>query len=125
MRFEIFSNPLKAATIASLALSLGAGTALAQSSSDTPEREEIEEIIVTHHPLGPLSEWAQMQQHSADYKRLKEKFDPTQGSSHTDNWTSDRNLAAHSNNSDSFMQESADAPTPPAIQAVKDAIVPP
>jgi len=125
MRFEIFSNPLKAATIASLALSLGAGTALAQSSSDTPEREEIEEIIVTHHPLGPLSEWAQMQQHSADYKRLKEKFDPTQGSSHTDNWASDRNLAAHSNNSDSFMQESADAPTPPAIQAVKDAIVPP
>ena len=122
MRFEIFGNSLKTAAIASLALSLGAGSALAQSSSDSTEREE---IIITHHPLGPLSEWAQMQQHSADYKRLKEKFDPTQGSSHTDNWASDRNLAAHNNNSDSFMQESASQPTPPAIQAVKDAIVPP
>src|SRR4051794_8866045 len=120
MRFEIFSNSLKAAAVASLALAVGAGSALAQSKGD-----EREEIIITHHPLGPLSEWAQMQQHSADYKRLKEKFDPTQGSSHTDNWASDRNLASHSNNSDSFMQESAEAPTPPAIQAVKDAIVPP
>ena len=63
--------------------------------------------------------------HSADYKRLKEKYDPTQGSSHTDNWASDRALAQHNNNSDSFIQESADQPTPPAIQAVKDAIIPP
>jgi len=120
MRFEIFSNSLKAAAVASLALTLGAGTALAQT--DSSEREE---IIVTHQRLGPLSEWASMQQHSADYKRLKEKYDPTQGSSHTDNWASDRNLASHSNNSDSFMQESLDSPTPPAVQAVKDAIVPP
>ena len=122
MRFEIFSNPLKTAVLASLALSLGTGAALAQSATDSSEREE---IIITHKPLGPLSDWAQMQQHSADYKRLKEKFDPTQGSSHVDSWASDRNLASHSNNSDSFMQESADQPTPPAIQAVKDAIVPP
>jgi hypothetical protein len=120
MRFEIFGNSLKAAAVASLALTLGAGTALAQSGST-----DREEIIVTHKRMGPLSEWASMQQHSSDYKRLKEKYDPTQGSSHTDNWASDRNLAAHSNNSDSFMQESADAPTPPAVQAVKDAIVPP
>jgi hypothetical protein len=122
MRFEILSNSLKAAAVASLALSLGAGSALAQSSSDSTEREE---IIVTHQRLGPLSDWASMQQHSADYKRLKEKYDPTQGSSHTDNWASDRALAQHNNNSDSFIQESADQPTPPAIQAVKDAIIPP
>jgi hypothetical protein len=122
MRFEIFSNSLKAAAVASFALSLGAGTALAQSSTDSSDREE---IIVTHQRLGPLSEWASMQQHSADYRRLKEKYDPTQGSSHTDNWASDRALASHSNNSDSFMQESADQPTPPAIQAIKDAVVPP
>jgi hypothetical protein len=120
MRFEILSNSLKAAAVASLAL--GAGSALAQSSSDSTEREE---IIVTHQRLGPLSDWASMQQHSADYKRLKEKYDPTQGSSHTDNWASDRALAQHNNNSDSFIQESADQPTPPAIQAVKDAIIPP
>jgi hypothetical protein len=125
MRFEIFSNSLKAAAVASLALSLGTGTALAQAASTGGDSNEREEIIVTHQRLGPLSEWASMQQHSADYKRLKEKYDPTQGSSHTDNWASDRNLSQHNNNSDSFMQESADQPTPPAIQAVKDAVVPP
>jgi hypothetical protein len=124
MRFEIFSTSFKAMAVASLALPLAVGTALAQSSP-TSASSDREEIIITHHPLGPLSEWASMQQHSADYKRLKEKYDPTQGSSHTDNWASDRNLASHSNNSDSFMQESAEAPTPPAVQAIKDAIVPP
>jgi hypothetical protein len=125
MRFEIFSNSLKATAVASLALSLGAGTALAQAASTGGDAGDREEIIVTHQRLGPLSEWASMQQHSADYKRLKEKYDPTQGSSHTDNWASDRNLSQHNNNSDSFIQESADQPTPPAIQAVKDAVVPP
>jgi hypothetical protein len=83
-----------------------------------------EEIVVTHSPLGPLSEWAQMQQHTAEYQRLKAKFDPTQGSSHVDNWANDRALATH-NNGDSFMDESAQQPTPPAVQAVKDAVVPP
>jgi hypothetical protein len=125
MRFEICSNSLKAMAAASLALSLGAGSAWAQASSTSGGSTEREEIIITHQRLGPLSEWASMQQHSADYKRLKEKFDPTQGSSHTDNWASDRALASHNNNSDSFIQESADQPTPPAIQAVKNAIVPP
>ena len=123
MRFEIFSYSLKAAALASLALSLGAGTALAQAASELPADRE--EIIITHQRLGPLSDWAAMQQHSADYQRLKAKYDPTTGSSHTDNWASDRNLASHNNSSDSFMQESADTPTPPAVQAIKDAVVPP
>ena len=96
--------------------------ALAQSDSDSSDPEE---IVITHSKLGPLSEWAQMQQHTADYQRLKAKFDPTTGSSHTDNWANDRALASHSNSSDSFMQESADAPTPPVVQAIKDAVVPP
>jgi hypothetical protein len=108
-------------TLASLALS--PAVAFAQAANELPPDRE--EIIVTHSRLGPLSEWAQMQQHSAEYKRLKAKFDPTTGSSHVDSWASDRNLASHSNSSDSFMQESADAPTPPAVQAVKDAVVPP
>jgi hypothetical protein len=123
MRFEIFNYSLKAAALASLALSLGAGTALAQAASEPAADRE--EIIITHQRLGPLSDWAAMQQHSADYQRLKAKYDPTTGSSHTDNWASDRNLASHNNSSDSFMQESADAPTPPAVQAIKDAVVPP
>jgi hypothetical protein len=127
MRFEIFSNSLKAAALASLALSLGAGSALAQagSSSANDLPADREEIIITHQRLGPLSEWAAMQQHSDDYRRLKAKYDPTQGSSHTDNWASDRNLAAHNQANDSFIQESADQPTPPAVKAAEDAIVPP
>ena len=91
MRFEIFSHSLKAAALASLALSLGAGSALAQAANELPADRE--EIIITHQRLGPLSDWAAMQQHSADYQRLKAKYDPTTGSSHTDNWASDRNLA--------------------------------
>jgi hypothetical protein len=123
MRFEIFSYSLKAAALASLALSLGSGTALAQSANELPADRE--EIIITHQRLGPLSDWAAMQQHSDDYRRLKAKYDPTTGSSHTDNWASDRNLASHNNSSDSFIQESADAPTAPVVQAIKDAVVPP
>ena len=123
MRFEIFSYSLKAEALASLALSFGAGSALAQAASEPAGDRE--EIIITHQRLGPLSDWAAMQQHSADYQRLKAKYDPTTGSSHTDNWASDRNLASHSNSSDSFIQESADAPTAPVVQAIKDAVVPP
>ena len=125
MRFEIFNYSLKAAALASLALSLGAGTALAQAQPANELPADREEIIITHQRLGPLSDWAAMQQHSDDYRRLKAKYDPTTGSSHTDNWASDRNLASHNNSSDSFIQESADAPTAPVVQAIKDAVVPP
>jgi hypothetical protein len=125
MRFEIFSYSLKAAALASLALSLGAGTALAQAQPASDPSADREEIIITHQRLGPLSDWAAMQQHSDDYRRLKAKYDPTTGSSHTDNWASDRNLASHNNSSDSFMQDSADTPTPPVVQAIKDAVIPP
>jgi hypothetical protein len=125
MRFEFFNFSLKAAALASLALSLGAGTALAQAQPANELPADREEIIITHQRLGPLSDWAAMQQHSDDYRRLKAKYDPTTGSSHTDNWASDRNLASHNNSSDSFMQESADTPTPPVVQAIKDAVIPP
>jgi len=113
----------KFAAMALTSMALAPAMALAQASNEIPPDRE--EIIVTHSRLGPLSEWAQMQQHSAEYRRLKEKFDPTTGSSRTDNWTSDRALAQHSNASDGFEQESADAPTPPAVKAVEDAVAPP
>jgi hypothetical protein len=126
MRFEIFSNPLKAAAVATAMLSLGASSALAQAPSATSDTSgDREEIIVTHQRLGPLSDWAAMQQHTADYNRLKAKYNPTQGASRTDSWASDRNLATHNGGNDSFIQESADEPTPPAVKAVEDAIVPP
>ena len=125
MRFEIFSNSLKAAALASAMLSVGAGSALAQASATSGDSADREEIIITHQRLGPLSEWAAMQQHSDDYRRLKAKYDPTTGASRTDNWASDRNLATHQGGNDSFIQESADAPTAPVVQAIKDAVVPP
>ena len=116
-----------AIAVATFGLSLAGGAAFAQASQQAsgelpPDREE---IIITHQRLGPLSEWASMQQHSADYQRLKAKFDPTQGSSHTDNWASDRNLATHNGSGDSFIQESSDQPTPSAIKAVEDAVTNP
>ena len=90
------------AVLALGSLALSPAVAFAQAANELPADRE--EIVITHSKLGPLSEWEQMQQHSADYRRLKAKFDPTTGSSHTDSWASDRNLASHSNSSDSFMQ---------------------
>jgi len=125
MRSILFRNNVMAAAAAMLAVPLAAGTAFAQAASSNDLPPDREEIIITHQRLGPLSEWASMQQHSADYRRLKQKYDPTQGSSHTDNWASDRNLATHNGSGDSFMQESADTPTPSAVKAVEDAVVNP
>jgi hypothetical protein len=127
MRSEIGKSGLMTAVVAIVALPLAAGAAFAQAAqpaaNDLPADRE--EIIITHQRLGPLSEWAAMQQHSSDYQRLKQKYDPTQGSSHTDNWASDRNLAAHNGSGDTFIQESSDQPTPPAIKAVEDAVTNP
>jgi hypothetical protein len=112
-----------------LALSLGvAGAAAAQSTSKVTAKELPpggEEIIITHERLGPLSEWAAMQQHSAEYQRLKAKFDPSTGSSHVDNWNADRAGAGPTPTGGGFAQESANAPTPSAIKATEDAISPP
>jgi len=120
-----FYTGLSALALGVLTFSIAiSGVAYAQAAKQElpPDREE---IIVTHSKLGPLSEWAQMQQHSAEYQRLKAKFEPTTGSSHTDSWASDRALASHNGSGDSFMQESAETPTPPAVQAIKDAVAPP
>ncbi len=116
-----------------LAIGLGAVTAMllapgafAQASAPAAELPpDREEIVITHQRMGPLSDWASMQEHSAEYRRLKAKFDPSTGAARVDNDAADRQLAGHSNSSDSFEQESAREPTPPAVQAVKDAVVPP
>jgi hypothetical protein len=130
MRSEIFRHSMQAIALASLTLVIGAGSAVAQARAPAaapagelpPDREE---IIITHQRLGPLSEWAAMQQHSADYRRLKAKYDPTTGSSHVDNWATDRALAAPGGTGGGFEAESAAAGTAPAVQAIKDAVVPP
>jgi hypothetical protein len=116
-----------------LKISLFSVTALAMSAplicgaataADAPKSDDREEIIVTHSRLGPLSDWAQMQAHNAEYRRLKEKFDPTTGTGRVDADTSDRALAAPTSGNGAFMSESASAPTPSAIKAVEDAVVP-
>jgi hypothetical protein len=126
MRSDFFGHSMKAVVVGSLAFLLGAGTALAQAAPPAAELPaDREEIIITHQRLGPLSDWAAMQQHSADYQRLKAKYDPTTGSSHVDSWASDRGLAAPAGVSGGFEADSASTPTPPAVQAIKDAVVPP
>jgi hypothetical protein len=120
---------MKSMTVAAvgvLALSLTAGSVFAQAPATGGELPaDREEIVITHQRMGPLSDWAAMQEHSAEYRRLKAKFDPSTGSARTDNWAADRQVAGHSNASDSFIQESAQAPTAPVVQAVKDAVLPP
>jgi hypothetical protein len=105
-----------------MAVSLVATYGVAIAADD--KSQEREEIIITHSRLGPLSEWAQMQAHNAEYRRLKEKFDPTTGTSRVDGDTSDRALAAPSSTNGGFMNESASAPTPSAVKAVEDAVAP-
>src|ERR1700751_3644297 len=87
-----------------LAASLGTTNAFAQAAAPAgalpPDREE---IVITHQKMGPLSDWASMQEHSAEYRRLKAKFDPSQGSSHTDNWASDRSLSLHNGSGDHLL----------------------
>jgi hypothetical protein len=111
MRSEFRTLGIAAAFAAVTALSLGAPLVRAADNANElpPDRDE---IIVTHSRLGPLSDWAQMQAHTADYERLKAKFDPTTGSSHVDNWANDRASTAQNGSGDAFMDESAAAPPP-------------
>ena len=126
MRSVLTLKLMTVAAVGSLAVSLAAGSAFAQASTPAAELPaDREEIVITHQRMGPLSDWAAMQEHSAEYRRLKAKFDPSTGAARVDNDAADRQLAGHSNSSDSFEQESAREPTPPAVQAIKDAVVPP
>lgn len=123
MRLDICKYYL--GTVALISLTVGAAPVMAQSTPAATLPADREEIIITHQRLGPLSDWAAMQQHSADYRRLKAKYDPTTGSSHTDDWASDRHGAGPTSAVGGFEAESAAAETPPAVQAIKDAVVPP
>lgn len=126
MRSVFSMKSLLAMALGAVAAMLVAPGAFAQASAPAAELPpDREEIVITHQRMGPLSDWASMQEHSAEYRRLKAKFDPSTGAARVDNDRADRQLAGHSNSSDNFEQESAREPTPPAVQAVKDAVVPP
>jgi hypothetical protein len=121
MRSALSSYLPAAAVVACIAFAPVAAFAQ-QKTDDLGDREE---ITITHSRLGPLSDWAQMQQHTAEYNRLKAKFDPVQGSSHVDSWANDRALSSTNQTGDAFIKESAEQPTPPAVKAAEDAIAPP
>ena len=88
--------------------------------------DEREEIIITHSKLGPLSDWAQMQAHNAEYRRLKAKFDPSPNNSPVDAAAADRALGAPAGQQErSYQQDLRNQPTAPAVKAVEDAVVPP
>jgi hypothetical protein len=125
MRSVLTLKFMTVAAVGSLTALLATGSAFAQASAPAELPPDREEIVITHQRMGPLSDWAAMQEHSAEYRRLKAKFDPSTGAARVDNDAADRQLAGHSNSSDSFEQESAREPTPPAVQAIKDAVVPP
>ncbi len=111
-------------TLTSIALtaSLAAVPLVRAIAADEPEREE---IIITHSKLGPLSDWAQMQAHEAEYRRLKAKFDPSPNNSPVDAAAADRQLTAPPGQGErGYQQDLRNQPTAPAVKAVEDAVVP-
>ena len=113
---------------AAMAVSLSAAGPVARAA-DAPAAapaDDREEIIVTHSKLGPLSDWAQMQAHNSEYRRLKAKFDPSPNRSGVDAASADRALGAPPGQGErSYQQELRDQPTAPAVKAVEDAVAPP
>jgi hypothetical protein len=88
--------------------------------------EDREEIIITHSKLGPLSDWARMQAHEAEYQRLKAKFDPSPNNSPVDAAAADRQLTAPPGQGErGYQQDLRNQPTAPAVKAVEDAVAPP
>ena len=114
-------------TMTAIALAASIGLAIpAALAADPPADEEREEIVITHSKLGPLSDWAQMQAHNAEYQRLKAKFDPSPNNPPVDAAAADRALGAPPGQQErGYQQELRDQPTAPAVKAVEDAVVPP
>lgn len=87
--------------------------------------DDREEITITHSKLGPLSDWAQMQSHEAEYRRLKAKFDPSPNNPPVDAAASDRQLTAPPGQGErGYQQDLRNQPTAPAVKAVEDAVTP-
>lgn len=64
----------------------------AQTADDAAGKRE--ELIIHGSRDKPLGEWAQMQAHEADYKRLKAKFDPDRRQTNVDADAAARDFAA-------------------------------
>jgi len=109
------------------AAALMAAAPAARAADPAPSAgDDRDEIVITHSKMGPLSDWAQMQAHNAEYQRLKAKFDPSANHSPVDAAAADRALGAPPGQGErSYMEDLRNQPTAPAVQAVKDAIVPP
>ena len=114
---------IRTLTSIALAASLAAVPFLrAMATEDDPDREE---IIITHSKLGPLSDWARMQAHEAEYQRLKAKFDPSPNNPPVDAAAADRQLTAPPGQGErGYQQDLRNQPTAPAVKAVEDAVAP-
>jgi hypothetical protein len=64
---------LLAAMLPAIAAAQTAGTA---SSADAPEAPKRDELIIHGSRNRPLSEWDRMREHSAEFGRLRARFDP-------------------------------------------------
>jgi hypothetical protein len=113
-------------TLTSLALTASLAALPVAHAVAADGDEDREEIIITHSKLGPLSDWARMQAHEAEYQRLKAKFDPSPNHPPIDAAAADRALTAPPGQGErSYQQELRDQPTAPAVKAVEDAVAPP
>ena len=116
-------------SIGLIAFAVVATAGLPSFAANTPRSENAldEELTITHKRLGPLSDWAQMKEHSAEYKRLKNKFDPDQGGvSPAAAMAADRNATLPPGQREpSFFSESRNSPTSPVVQAIEDAVTAP
>lgn len=107
------------------AIGLVLGGVPARAAQSTAEGQ-LEEVIVTHKKLGPLSDWALMQAHNAEYQRLKQKFDPSPNNSAVDKWSAARAAAAAPRGGpSSFAREVQEGPASPIVQAIKESASPP
>ena len=113
---------MPAAAVSVRMLYLVAGIALLAPSAGAAgdaQKAQLDEVIVTHSRMGPLSEWARMQAHEADYQRLKAQFDPTQPVSRVDQDTADRNASKPAGQqAPQEMQEMESSGKSPIIQEI-------
>jgi hypothetical protein len=82
---------LLAAMLPAIAAAQTAGTA---SSADAPEAPKRDELIIHGSRNRPLSEWDRMREHSAEFGRLRARFDPERRQTSVDSDAAARDFAS-------------------------------
>jgi hypothetical protein len=81
---------LLAAMLPAMAAAQTAGTA----SSDAPEAPKRDELIIHGNRDRPLSEWERTREHSAEFGRLRARFDPERRQTSVDSDAAARDFAS-------------------------------